>query len=204
MNRTLRKITTTALPTVAAVALALVGATATAQSEEVLSLDIKPQKAGPALVRLATTSGVQIMLTEGAGQETEVEGLKGEYRFEEALVAMLTDTGLDYEFTSANVVLVQQAQEDDAAEPDAAADEPATAEEEEPLELEKQVVTGFTPCRRRSKRPGLQLHGGGHRGARACPPWRSFSARCHGLIRPLPRRPTPACILTVPIRTKNT
>ena len=145
MNRTLRNITTTALPTVAAVALALAGAAASAQSEEMLTLDIKPQKAGPALVRLATTSGVQIMLTEGAGQETEVEGLKGEYRFEEALAAMLTDTGLDYEFTSANVVLVQQAQEaqeDDGAEPDAASDESAAAEEEEPLELEKQVVTG--------------------------------------------------------------
>lgn len=142
MKRTLRNITTTALPAVAAVALALAGATASAQSEEMLTLDIQPQKAGPALVRLARTSGVQIMLTEGAGQEVEVEGLKGEYRFEEALAVMLTDTGLDYEFTSANVVLVQQSQEDEAAEPDAASDETATAEEEEPLELEKQVVTG--------------------------------------------------------------
>ena len=142
MNRTLRNITTTALPAVAAVALALAGAAASAQSEEMLTLDIQPQKAGPALVRLARTSGVQIMLTEGAGQEVEVEGLKGEYRFEEALAAMLTDTGLDYEFTSANVVLVQQSQEDEAAEPDAASDESAAPEEEEPLELEKQVVTG--------------------------------------------------------------
>lgn len=142
MNKTMESIKTTVLPAVATVVLALAGAAASAQSEEVLTLDIESQKAGPALVRLARTSGVQIMLTEGAGQEVEVEGLKGEYRFEEALAAMLTDTGLEYEFASANVVLVQQAQEGEDADSDTATEEPAVAEEEEPLELEKQVVTG--------------------------------------------------------------
>ena len=117
MNRRLGNIKTMALPAVATVVLALAGATASAQSGEKLSLDIEPQKAGPALVRLARTSGVQIMLTEGAGQEVEVEGLKGEYRFEEALAAMLTNTGLEYEYTSANVVLVQQAQAGEERKP---------------------------------------------------------------------------------------
>ena len=142
MNRTLRNIKIKALPSVAAVALALAGAAASAQSEEVLSLDIEAQKAGPALVRLAKSSGVQIMLTEGAGQEVEVEGLKGEYQFEEALAAMLTNTGLEYQYASANVVLVQQAQEGADEEPDAAPEELAAEEEEEPVELEQQVVTG--------------------------------------------------------------
>ena len=142
MNRTMEILKSKALPAAATVALALTGAAASAQSEEMLTLDIEPQKAGPALVRLARSSGVQIMLTEGAGEEAEVEGLKGEYRFEEALAAMLTDTGLEYEFASANVVLVQQAQEGEDADSDAAAEEPVVAEEEEPLELEKQVVTG--------------------------------------------------------------
>ena len=140
MNRTLGNIKIKALPSVAAVALALSGAAVSAQSEEVLSLDIEAQKAGPALVRLARSSGVQIMLTEGAGQEVEVEGLKGEYQFEEALAAMLTNTGLEYEFASANVVLVQQAQEDEGGEADAAPEEAAV--EEEPIVLEEQVVTG--------------------------------------------------------------
>ncbi|MCY3817082.1 MAG: TonB-dependent receptor [Gammaproteobacteria bacterium] len=142
MNRRLGNIKTMALPAVATAVLALAGAATSAQSEETLTLDIEPQKAGPALVRLARSSGVQIMLTEGDGQEVEVDGLKGEYRFEEALAAMLTNTGLEYEFASANVVLVQQAQEGEDADSDAAAEEPAVEEEEEPLELEKQVVTG--------------------------------------------------------------
>ena len=56
----------------------------------------------------------------------------------------MIDTGLAYEFTSENVVLVQQSQQsEELQEVEAADDSAATAEEDEPIELEKQVVTGL-------------------------------------------------------------
>ena len=64
----------------ALVLLASLAQVASAQSDEVLTLDIEPQEAGSALVTLARSSGVQIMLTDGAGSKIEVEGLKGQYR----------------------------------------------------------------------------------------------------------------------------
>lgn len=134
---------TTALPTAAFVALALAASGAQAQTAEVLTLDIEAQQAGSALMELASSSGAQIMVSEQAGAEVEVESLQGEFRLEEALAAMLTDTGLRYEFTSENVVLVQQdMQSEQLEEVEAAESAAAPEEEEEPLELDPQRVTG--------------------------------------------------------------
>ena len=118
--------------------LAFSAAGAQAQSDEVLTLDIEPQDAGSALVRLARSSGTQIMLKSGAAK-VEVEGLKGDYQLEEALAALLTDTGLAYEFTSDNLVVVQEVEQ--AAEPEPA-DEAPVEDDEEPIELPEQTVTG--------------------------------------------------------------
>ena len=131
-----------ATPVLLLAVLAFAAAGASAQSDEVLALDIEPQDAGSALVRLARSWGTQIMLKGGAAK-VEVEGLQGEYRLEEALAVLLTDTGLTYEFTSENVVLVQAVEED--AEPEQeeeAEDDSAVEEEEEPMELAPQTVTG--------------------------------------------------------------
>ena len=140
MKNTLETLRACAIP---AVAMAALSFGASAQDAEVLKLDIEPQQAGPALMELASSSGVQIMLPDQAGAAVEVKGLRGEYMLEEALAALLTDTGLAYEFTSENVVLVQQSQQsEELQEVEAADDSAATAEEDEPIELEKQVVTG--------------------------------------------------------------
>ena len=85
------------------------------------------------------SSGMQIMFAEGAGAQVEVEGLQGEYRLEDALAALLTDTGLEYEFASEELVVVQEVEE--AAEPDSADEAPAE-DDEEPIELPEQTVTG--------------------------------------------------------------
>ena len=130
MNNPLRILNLKALPAVAMAALAFAAAGASAQSSEVLTLDIKAQKSGSALVMLAKTSGVQIMLAEEVGANVEVEGLKGEYRFEDALAALLTDTGLTYKYASENLVVVRQAQEEEED-----SEEPAAADENEPIEL---------------------------------------------------------------------
>ena len=123
--------------------LAFAAAGASAQSDEVLTLDIEPQNAGSALLELARSSGIQIMLDGADGAEIEVEGLQGEYRLEEALAALLNDTSLKYEIASENLVLVQEV--DAPAEPEAAEDASADddlTEEDEPIELPKQTVTG--------------------------------------------------------------
>ena len=144
MKNPLQILTLKALPAVALAVLAIAPAGVSAQSDDLLKLDIKPQEAGSALVTLARSSGVQIMLAEGDGAKVEVEGLKGEYRLEEALAALLTDTGLEYEFASENLIVVQEV--DQAAEPEAedeaSAEDEDAEEKEEPIELATQVVTG--------------------------------------------------------------
>lgn len=137
MNTTLRYVRKP-LPAVVMAMLALAAASASAQSNKVLSLDIESQGAGPALMQLGRAAGVQIMLTEGAGAKIEVESLKGEYRFEEALAALLNGTGLTYEFTAENVVLVTQTREGEEGE----SDDAALPDEDDTLELSPQIVTG--------------------------------------------------------------
>lgn len=117
--------------------LAFLATGASAQSDEVLTLDIKPQTADSALVKLAKSSGVQIILADGAGADVEVGGLQGEYRFGEALAALLTETGLTHEYAAENLVVVQEAEQVREPEPEAPADE-----EEAPLALREQTVTG--------------------------------------------------------------
>ena len=119
--------------------LAFAAAGARAQSDEVLTLDIPAQDAGSALLTLARSSGMQIMLEGKDAAKVTVEGLQGEYRLEEALVALLTDTGLAYEFSSENVVVVQEVEQ--VAEPEPADEAPAE-DGEEPIELPEQIVTG--------------------------------------------------------------
>lgn len=125
--------------TLPALALAVLAFSAAAGPEELLTLDVEPQRAGPALVTLAEISGVNILLETGVGEDAVVAGLEGEYRFEDALVALLAGTGLTFEYASDNVVVVQRAQ--DTEEKVAPAEEPTSEEEEEP-EVEVVVVTG--------------------------------------------------------------
>ena len=114
---------------------------AQAQSEETLTLDIKSQHVGSALVTLGKSAGVQIMLAEDIEEDVEVDELKGVYRFNEALALVLTDTGLTFVYVSENVVLVQRGEVEKAAKGDGQ-EEQQTDEPEGPLELAPQVVTG--------------------------------------------------------------
>lgn len=132
------------LPVLLLAVLAFATTRAQAQSDEVLSLDIKTQDAGSALVKLATSSGMEIVLDGETGKNVEVEGLNGEYRIDEALAALLSDTGLTYEFASESRIVVRQAQETsnegEQDEVDATIED--EDEEEAPLELQEQRVTG--------------------------------------------------------------
>ena len=139
MRTRLRILNLKALPVLVSGVLAFAAAGAPAQPDEVLTLDIEPQAAGSALVKLAESSGAQIVLPGGDSAKVEVEGLKGEYRLEEALAALLTDTGLAYEFTSENVVVVQEAEQE--SEPKESDEAPAE-DDEEPIEMKGVVIVG--------------------------------------------------------------
>ena len=128
-----------AVTTVALVMLQFGLCPAWGQPADVFTLDIETQQAGTALIELASSSGAQIMISEQIGSKIEVKGLKGDYKLEEALVALLTDTGLTYEFVAENAVLVKQAEESEEGE---AAEDTELPEDEETLDLPPQTVTG--------------------------------------------------------------
>ncbi len=142
MRTRLRIFRLEAFPVLVLAVLAFAAAGAPVQPDEVLTLDIKAQKVGSALVKLAKSSGVQIVLSEGSGEKFGVEGLKGEYRFEDALATLLVGTGLAYEFASENLVVVK---EEDVVEPETAVQAQAPVEDgERPIErpMEDMIVTG--------------------------------------------------------------
>ncbi len=132
-----------------AAALLLLGAgSAAAEDAEVLSLDIERQQAGSALMELASSSGVQILASDDAIADVEVEGLQGQYRFDDALVALLADTRLSYHYASENVVLVEARQADELEEVETVEEAEAEVEEQEPpAELAAQRVTGSRMAR---------------------------------------------------------
>ena len=112
----MRTLNLKALRVLVPAVLAVAAAGASAQPLEVLTLDIEAQKVGSALVGLANSWGVQIVLSEGTGEKMDVEGLRGEYRFEDALAKLLAGTGLAYEFASENLVVVREAEEPESPE----------------------------------------------------------------------------------------
>ncbi|WIO73625.1 TonB-dependent receptor plug domain-containing protein [Porticoccaceae bacterium LTM1] len=99
---------------------------------EKLNLDIKPQDAGSALMELASLSGVQIIVSEEAGYSVQVDALKGIFTLEQALKSLLSNTGLIYRYTSENVVLIKEDDEDEVGKEGSAKED----------NIEEIVVTG--------------------------------------------------------------
>ncbi len=132
----------------AAALLALGAGSAAAEDAGVLSLDIERQQAGSALMELASSSGVQILASDDAIADVEVEGLQGQYRFDDALVALLADTPLSYHYASEDVVLVEARQDGELEEVETVDEAEAKLEEQEPpAELAAQRVTGSRMAR---------------------------------------------------------
>ena len=98
MKKILDTVRPYAVPAVAITALFLGSSGVLAQDAEVLTLEIEPQKAGPALMELASSSGVQIMLPDQVGAQVEVGGLKASTDSRKPWPSWLTDTGLEYEY----------------------------------------------------------------------------------------------------------
>lgn len=72
------------------------------------SVELEAQQAGPALLQLSETSGVQIIVPKEIGKNVSVPALKGEYSLTGALDEMLKGSGLTYKFASENTVVIEQ------------------------------------------------------------------------------------------------
>lgn len=73
---------------------------------EAISLDIKSDLAGPALMKLANAAHVQILVPENIAESITLSALSGEYSLEDALSNMLVNTGLSYKFTSERSIVI--------------------------------------------------------------------------------------------------
>ena len=141
----MRTLDLNALPLLVSAVLAFAPSSAGAQSDEVLTLDIEAQNVGSALMALAEISGVQIALSEASGDNFEVEGLKGEYRLEDALATLLAGTRLAYEFASENLVVVREQVAEEPESPDEAPVEGGEGRVERPVETITVTGTRLLP-----------------------------------------------------------
>ena len=101
-------------------------------AENKLTLDIDSQSAGTALLALSEASGVQIMIPQNAGSHVQVPSVKGEHSLTDALGLMLQGTGLTYQFSSDELVIIQSSE---------GSDEGSEGEEVDEVD-EEVVVTG--------------------------------------------------------------
>ena len=124
-------------------------ATAYAATSREFTFDIKPQRTDKALLQLAETAEVQILFSPQVTAQTRSSGLQGTHSVDEAIEAILAGTGLEYEFTSEEFIVVTAGSSDPATtfrqesfeEKDSdKADEKGKVDGQ--LELQPQTVTG--------------------------------------------------------------
>ena len=113
---------------VAAVVMAVAANSAVADAEK-YAVDIAAQQAGSALVALGESMGVQVTIPNHLASNVTLNSVKGEFTLGEALERLLIDTGLTYQITADQGVVISSE---------------TSAENGESLEedLEEIVVTG--------------------------------------------------------------
>jgi iron complex outermembrane recepter protein len=72
--------------------------------------NIKSQKAGPALMDLAESSNIQIIIVQNLGNSKMLSAVQGVYTVHEALDIMLSKSGLAYEYSAENTVIIKYKQ----------------------------------------------------------------------------------------------
>ncbi len=70
-------------------------------------IDIASDSAGKALLKLAGSTGAQIIIPREMGRSVQLPAIKGKFTLSKALDRMLDGSGLDYEFTSDESVLIK-------------------------------------------------------------------------------------------------
>lgn len=77
-------------------------------SNTVLNVNIESDFANVALLELAEQAGVQIIVPKEVGSVTVLSALDGEYSLQDALDRILAGSGLTYEFTSEQSVMIKE------------------------------------------------------------------------------------------------
>ena len=101
-----------------AAALAMVASSAVLAADEKYSLDIKAQGASSALLELSRKSGSLIIVQPDVQKNIQLKKLQGDMTLEEALNALLQDSGLVYEFSSDGSVVVSNSDSNDGSAED--------------------------------------------------------------------------------------
>ena len=78
-----------------------------AGDSETIRIDIEEQAAGTSLTQLAKAAGVQIVMNKSVGEGVSLPAVYGDYTLTQALNIMLEGTGMNYEITSDNLIVIQ-------------------------------------------------------------------------------------------------
>ncbi len=81
---------------------------AVADSDKQFVVNIPEQSTNSALLKFAEDSNIQVVLPEGIGSASVSPALSGRFTLDEVLGKLLADTGLVYEISSDNLVLIRK------------------------------------------------------------------------------------------------
>ena len=73
-----------------------------------VDIDIKSQQTDKALLQLAESTGIQIIFTDGVGENTRSPAVRKGVSIEEALTQILKGTDLSYEYTSDDMLIIEE------------------------------------------------------------------------------------------------
>ena len=76
--------------------------------DRVIDVDIQSQQTDKALLQLAESTGIQIMFAEGIGKNTQSAAVMKGMSLDEALTKILENTGLSFEYSSDDLVVVEE------------------------------------------------------------------------------------------------
>ena len=104
-----------------AVALSLITTSAMADKNQVIELELGALNVQQATMTLSEKSGVQVVISEGVSLSTQLNAVSGSFDMASALGQMLQGTGLTYEFSSDDLVMIKEVEseaEGGSEEPD--------------------------------------------------------------------------------------
>jgi iron complex outermembrane recepter protein len=93
---------------IAGLIIATMTQSALAAASSTLPIDLKSQQAHKSLMMLAGEAGVQLMMNSDTVADITLPALKGEYTLDQALEILLAHTGLIYEFTTDDAVVIRK------------------------------------------------------------------------------------------------
>ncbi len=103
-----------------------------ADKNDIFSVEMSDQTMRTAAMVLAEKTGVQIILAKGVSADTPLQNIKGNFVLNSALDQLLSGTGLTYEYSSNDMLIVKKSDENGAKKADV----------DKNLSIEEVTVTG--------------------------------------------------------------